>query len=91
MNIENIIRAWKADEDQWEAPLIESPIGRELTEEELLQVCGGSCFITDCGVTCNITCTFTCNVTVCDITGCGITVRCASTTVRCVANTVSPL
>lgn len=64
MNIENIIRAWKADEDTWEASLVASPIGRELTEEELLEVSGGDCVITNCTVTCNVTCT----VTVCNIT-----------------------
>jgi hypothetical protein len=71
MNIENIIRAWKADEDHWEAPVVASPVGRELTEEELLEVIGGDCFITNCTYTCNITCTFTCYGTVCGSTnGC---------------------
>jgi hypothetical protein len=72
MNIENIIRAWKADEDQWEAPLLANPVGQELTEEELLQVSGGDCFITNCTVTCNITCVDT----VCGSTnGCSTTLH----------------
>jgi hypothetical protein len=70
MNIEDIIHAWKADEDNWEAPLVASPVGRELTEEELLQVSGGDCVITYCGYTCNITCTVTCVGTVCGSTVC---------------------
>jgi hypothetical protein len=77
MNIENIIRAWKADEDQWEAPLVASPIGQELTEEELLEVCGGdNCLITQCGVTCNITCNLSCGNTICGSTnGCSTTLH----------------
>lgn len=59
MNIESIIRAWKADEDTWEDSLIASPVGRELTEEEMLEVSGADCFITECTYTCNITCTYT--------------------------------
>jgi hypothetical protein len=73
MSIENIIRAWKADEDQWEAPLVASPVGEELTEEELQQVCGGLCLtntictLTNCLDTCGsgITCRFTCGATIC--------------------------
>lgn len=70
MNIEKIIRAWKADEDEWEDPVIASPVGRELAEEELLDVGGGTgCFITNCGATCNNTCT----VSICGYT-CGVTI-----------------
>jgi hypothetical protein len=66
MNIENIIRAWKADEDNWETSLVASPIGHELTEEELLQVSGGdNCVISNCGVTCSQTCGTTCGNTAC--------------------------
>ena len=75
MNIENIIRAWKADEDNWEAPLLASPVGRELTEEEMLEVSGGDCFITDCGFTCNITCVGTCGSTICNSTNCSTTLH----------------
>lgn len=60
MNIENIIRAWKADEDTF----IASPVGQELTAEELLEVSGGDCVITNCGVTCSNTCGTTCGTTV---------------------------
>ena len=35
MSIEQIIRAWRADEDGWEVPALTSPVGPELTEEEL--------------------------------------------------------
>jgi hypothetical protein len=64
MSIEDIIRVWKADEDSWQAPLVASPVGEELTEEELLQVSGGVictgplsiCTILTCGNTCGFTC-----------------------------------
>ena len=59
MNIETIIRAWKTGEDDWDAPLLTSPVGHELSEDELLQVCGGDCFVTECTYTCNITCVVT--------------------------------
>jgi hypothetical protein len=73
MNVENIIRAWKADEDHWEAPVVASPVGHELTEEELLEVSGAACTfticpLTNCGDTCGNghTCVInTCNSTVC--------------------------
>lgn len=39
MSIEDIIRAWKADEEALEP----SPVGREITNEELLEVTGGGC------------------------------------------------
>ncbi len=62
MNIEKMIRAWKADGDEWEVPRVASPVGPELTEEELLQVSGGDCFnnttcgaITECNSTCGAT------------------------------------
>lgn len=64
MSIEQIISAWKTDEDAWEAPA--SPIARELTEEELLQISGGdNCVISSCTNTCpDGTCTTTCGCTV---------------------------
>lgn len=59
MDIEKIIRSWKADGDTWEAPA--SPIARELTEEELLQISGGdNCVISLCTNTCPESCTTTC-------------------------------
>ena len=63
MNIEKMIRAWKADEDSWEAPA--SPIGQELTAEDLLEISGGdNCVISNCTVTCSQTCGTTCGQTV---------------------------
>jgi len=63
MNIEKIIRAWKADEDNWDVPA--SPVGAELTAEELLEISGGdNCVITNCTVTCSDTCGTTCGQTV---------------------------
>ena len=47
MSIEDIIRAWKADEEALDAHLPASPIGQELSEEELLDVFGGSCISCD--------------------------------------------
>jgi hypothetical protein len=58
MSIEEIIRTWKAGEEALEPGLPESPVGRELDEQELLEVDGGSiypmcgpdtCFFTYCG------------------------------------------
>jgi hypothetical protein len=43
MSIEEIIHAWKADEEA----LQPSPVGREITGQELLEVIGG----VDCGLT----------------------------------------
>jgi len=49
MSIEDIVRAWKADEEALEP----SPVGRELTTQELLEVTGGcsngSTFTPYCG------------------------------------------
>ncbi len=50
MNIENIIRAWKADEDDQETIAVANPVGEELTDQELQDVTGGLC-ITTCGHT----------------------------------------
>ena len=64
MSIENIIRAWKSDEDAWETPMA-SPVGQELTEEEMLEVSGGdNCVISNCTLTCSQTCGTTCGTTV---------------------------
>ena len=40
MNIEEIIRAWKAEEDALEPQAPNSPVGRELSEQELLEIEG---------------------------------------------------
>lgn len=43
MSIENIIRAWKAEEDDQEALAIANPVGEELTDQELQDVTGSRC------------------------------------------------
>ncbi len=58
MSMEEIIRAWKADEEALEPGLPTSPVGRELSERELLEISGGgevspicgpwTCFFTYC-------------------------------------------
>ena len=62
MSIEKIIRAWKADEGNREAPRVASPVGQGLTEEEVLEISGGDiCALTNCTfITCNIICGVTC-------------------------------
>jgi mersacidin/lichenicidin family type 2 lantibiotic len=57
MTIEDIIRAWKADENDQNTPSVANPIGEELTDQELQEATGGSCTIPF--LTCNnvITCT----------------------------------
>jgi hypothetical protein len=40
MNIEDIIRAWKAEEEDLQPQVPPSPVGRELSEQELLEVEG---------------------------------------------------
>lgn len=64
MNIEKIIRSWKADEDNWETSLVASPVGQGLTEEEMLEVSGGACPFTICPFTCELTCPFTCGTAI---------------------------
>ncbi len=60
MNIENIIRGWKDEEDLSDEMLLTSPVGEELTEEDLFLVNGGCSFTIQCGSTCGITvCDFT--------------------------------
>ncbi len=46
MSIENIIRAWKADEDDQDThSTATNPVGEELTDQELQEVTGGKvCF-----------------------------------------------
>jgi hypothetical protein len=51
MSIEDIIHAWKADEDTLNGNEFISPIGEGLTEQELLEVSGGKpgwCALTVC-------------------------------------------
>ena len=40
MSIEEIIRAWKAEEEDLKPQAPDNPVGRELSEEELLEVEG---------------------------------------------------
>ena len=61
MDIEHVIRAWKDDEDQWNDTLPASPVGVELTEEELWLVSGNDCSVT---IVCESTCSFTCDFTI---------------------------
>jgi hypothetical protein len=60
MNLEEIIRAWKTNEETVEPHLPPSPVGEELSEEELLEIGGGGCRVT-CGFW---TCFNTCAVTI---------------------------
>lgn len=41
MNIEEIIRAWKAEETDQNIVAIANPVGEELTDMDLLQIIGG--------------------------------------------------
>ena len=43
MSIEDIVRAWKTNEEALDLHLPASPVGRELDERELLEVFGGDC------------------------------------------------
>ena len=43
MSIDEIIRAWKSEEEALEPQMPDSPVGRELTEQELLDVGGAGC------------------------------------------------
>ena len=52
MSIEEIVQAWKSDENALDANAAKNPIGKELTNEELEEIIGGmkclpivSCFI----------------------------------------------
>ncbi len=56
MSIEDIIRAWKADEEALAPHLPESPVGRELTEQELQDVAGGCSTLVTVIPTCDPTC-----------------------------------
>jgi hypothetical protein len=42
MNIEELIRAWKADEDDQDTHFAANPIGEELTDQDLLEITGGA-------------------------------------------------
>ncbi|GHO65284.1 hypothetical protein KSC_041760 [Ktedonobacter sp. SOSP1-52] len=41
MSIEEIIKAWKSEEQALEASVLANPVGQELSEEELLETVGG--------------------------------------------------
>jgi mersacidin/lichenicidin family type 2 lantibiotic len=56
MSMEEIICAWKADEEALEPHLPASPVGHELSEQELLEISGGACSWI---YTCVLTCVFT--------------------------------
>lgn len=61
MSIEDIIRAWKNEEGDFDPHLPANPVGQELSEEELLAITGGDCTITctntiNCDATCDVTC-----------------------------------
>ena len=43
MSIENIIRAWKAEEEDQESLAVVNPIGEELSDQELQEITGGFC------------------------------------------------
>lgn len=55
MSIEQIVQAWKSEEDTLDNNIPESPIGEELTEEALRDVSGGMyCTAWSCDV--QVTC-----------------------------------
>jgi len=58
MSMEDIIRSWKSDEETLTSHSPNSPIGRELSEQELSEVVG-----IDCGLSCTATCGDTCSKT----------------------------
>lgn len=60
MNIEEIIKAWKSEEQALDGGMPESPVGRELSEQQLQEVSGGMvCAITcDEDWTCSVFCFF---------------------------------
>lgn len=76
MSLDDIIRAWKSDEQSLEPHLPTSPVGRELSEEELLDVLGSGCYNSlTCSDDPQITCVVTCggssscnNTTPCNMT-----------------------
>ncbi|GLV60318.1 hypothetical protein KDH_71380 [Dictyobacter sp. S3.2.2.5] len=60
MNIEEIIKAWKSEEQTLDDAIPENPVGRELSEQQLQEVTGGMvCAITcDDDWTCSVLCFF---------------------------------
>ncbi len=62
MSIEDIIHAWKTEEGVLGAYLPASPVGKELSDDDLLAITGGNA---DCTVTCTDTqnCNSTCEIT----------------------------
>jgi mersacidin/lichenicidin family type 2 lantibiotic len=62
MNIEEIIRSWKASEEREETTPSTNPVGEELSDQELQEATGGMpCTIDTCdfGITCAWTCFWT--------------------------------
>ncbi|GCE05966.1 hypothetical protein KDAU_32950 [Dictyobacter aurantiacus] len=50
MNIEEVVRAWKADENAAAITTYDNPAGNELSEQQLLEVVGGlACEVLSCG------------------------------------------
>ena len=41
MSIEQMVQAWKDDENELEANAVENPVGKELTNDELEEIVGG--------------------------------------------------
>ena len=50
MNIEQIIRNWKADEEDQTPNPAANPVGEELTDQQLQEI-GGRCAIDSCEIT----------------------------------------
>jgi len=65
MSMEEIIRAWKVEDESLDPRLPANPVGRVLSEEELLEVSGS--FIVQCTISCyGVSCSaqITCAVTI---------------------------
>jgi mersacidin/lichenicidin family type 2 lantibiotic len=58
MSMEEVIRAWKADEEALEPHLPASPVGRALSEEELQEIDGGTCTLSKVCLPDGFTCFF---------------------------------
>ena len=53
MNIEQIIRSWKADEEDQTTSPAANPVGEELTDQQLQEV-GGGCTLDSCEASCYV-------------------------------------
>jgi mersacidin/lichenicidin family type 2 lantibiotic len=60
MNIEDIIRAWKADEDDQKAHFAANPVGQELADQELQEVLGGFFCLATCAPAGTVGCLASC-------------------------------